>query len=279
MGKIILAVIAGMILLILFLRVKIVIEAPDDLRLTLYIGPFRIRLIPKKDERLRLKDWTTENYRKKLEEGSASENIFGKLKSSVAKLRGEKKKPAKTAEGKTAPSGKTEEEETDIGALVEKITRTAKVFINRLGKHLRIDLYRIRIVVATDDAARTAITYGVVIGAVQNLWALLVSTGNLHTNRKSVLSVDTDFTRTELEVDVKLGFSLMVWQMIDMLFLTALEYLRDADADTTDNTDNNENSGQTPDRKNTNNKGDQKNGREQAHRNNPGVARADKAGR
>ena len=38
MWKIILAAIAGIILLILFLRVKVVVEAPDDLRLTLYVG-------------------------------------------------------------------------------------------------------------------------------------------------------------------------------------------------------------------------------------------------
>ena len=68
MWKIILAAIAGIILLILFLRVKVVVEVPDDLRLTLYVGLFRMRLIPKKDERLKLKDWSPENYRKKLAE-------------------------------------------------------------------------------------------------------------------------------------------------------------------------------------------------------------------
>ena len=271
MWKIILAAIAGIILLILFLRVKVVAEAPDDLRLTLYVGPFPVRLIPKKDERLRLKDWSLENYRKKLEENKNSENLFGKLKSSLSKRHGKKKKPAK-AEGKQTPQAE-KTEETDIGGLIEKVTRVAKVFVVRLGKHLRVDFYKLRIVVASPDAARTAITYGVVIGAVQNLWALLVSTGNLHTHRKSVLSVDTDFTKTKSEFEIKLGFSLRVWQIIDILFRTALEYLND------DETDNDENSGQTPDRINTNNKGDQKNGREQAHRNNPGVARADKAGR
>ncbi len=271
MWKIILAAIAGIILLILFLRVKVVVEAPDDLRLTLYVGFFPVRLIPKKDERLKLKDWSLENYRKKLEEDKDSGTLFGKLKSSLSKLHGEKKKPAK-AEGKqTTQVEKTEE--TDLGGLIEKITRVAKVFITRLGKHLRIDFYKIRIVVASPDAARTAIAYGVVIGAAQNLWALLVSTGNLHTHRKSVLSVDTDFTKTEPEVEVKLGFSLRVWQMTDIFFRAALEYLKEDEAD------NDENSGQTPDRINTNKKGDQKNGREQAHRNNPGVARADKAGR
>lgn len=272
MWKIILAAIAGIILLILFLRVKVVVEAPDDLRLTLYVGLFRMRLIPKKDERLKLKDWSPENYRKKLAEDDGAKNLVGKIRSSIAKLHGKKKKPGKSAGKQTSTAEKTEEE-TDLGGLIEKITRVAKVFITRLGKHLRIDFHTLRITVASEDAARTAVTYGVVIGAVQNLWALLVSTGNLHTYRKSVLSVDTDFTKTEPEVEVKLGFSLRVWQMTDILFRAALEYLKE------DETDNDENSGQTPDRINTNKKGDQKNGREQAHRNNPGVARTDKAGR
>ena len=272
MWKIILAAIAGIILLILFLRVKVVVEAPDDLRLTLYVGLFRMRLIPTKVERLKLKDWSPENYRKKLAEDDGAKNLVGKIRSSIAKLHGKKKKPGKPAGKQTSTAEKTEEE-TDLGGLIEKITRVAKVFITRLGKHLRIDFHTLRITVASEDAARTAVTYGVVIGAVQNLWALLVSTGNLHTHRKSVLSVDTDFTKTEPEVEVKLGFSLRVWQMTDILFRAALEYLKE------DETDNDENSGQTPDRINTNKKGDQKNGREQAHRNNPGVARTDKAGR
>ena len=91
MWKIILAAIAGIILLILFLRVKVVVEAPDDLRLTLYFGLFRMRLIPKKDERLKLKDWSPENYRKKLAEDDGAKNLVGKIRSSIAKLHGKKK--------------------------------------------------------------------------------------------------------------------------------------------------------------------------------------------
>ena len=183
MWKIILAAIAGIILLILFLRVKVVVEAPDDLRLTLYVGLFRMRLIPKKDGRLKLKDWSPENYRKKLAEDDGAKNLVGKIRSSIAKLHEKKKKPGKSAEKQTSTAEKPEEE-TDLGGLIEKITRVAKVFITRLGKHLRIDFHTLRITVASEDAARTAVTYGVVIGAVQNLWALLVSTGNLHTHRK-----------------------------------------------------------------------------------------------
>ena len=97
MWKIILAAIAGIILLILFLRVKVVVEAPDDLRLTLYVGLFRMRLIPKKDERLKLKDWSPENYRKKLAEDDGAKNLVGKIRSSIAKLHGKKKKPGKSA--------------------------------------------------------------------------------------------------------------------------------------------------------------------------------------
>lgn len=79
---------------------------PDDLRLTLYVGLFRKRLIPKKDERLKLKDWSLENYRKKLAENDGAyeaKNFVGKIRSPSRSFTGEEK--ARKSRGKTDFNG------------------------------------------------------------------------------------------------------------------------------------------------------------------------------
>ena len=215
------AIIVAVIALILCLRVKVVVEAPDEFRLTVWVGFIPIRILPTKEKHIRLRDWTIKKYRGRLEKENAPEK-----KGFLSFFKKSKKKPK--ASEKSAKGGETKKK-TDIPELIRRLTSTAGAALSCFGKHLRIDLYRFRVVAASDDAAKTAVMYGAVIAAVQNLWAVLCSYSNLHTHRDSVLLVDVDFTRTKPVFDIKLGFSLRVWHAFAILFRAALAYLKSGD--------------------------------------------------
>lgn len=213
MGFLIAAII---IAAILCLRVSVRITAGDDLSLAAGVGFIKFRIFPAKEKKLRLKDFTSESIRKREEkERRAAEKKAAKA---------QKKKPAKKE-----PSGHIDNEEPekrDIPTLIRKLTRVAGVFLKRFGKHLRIDLRKFNIIIATGDAAQTAMLYGIVIGAVQNLYALLVSSGTLKTTRKSELIVEPDFLAEKPRAQIDLRFSFMIWQLFDMAIRAGVEFLK-----------------------------------------------------
>ncbi len=82
----------------------------------------------------------------------------------------------------------------------------------QLGKHWKIELLRLRVLVATDDAARTALLYGTVCALVQPVQ--LLARGAPRVNRKKVLvSVNSDFLADKPELDAELCVSTRVWRM------------------------------------------------------------------
>ncbi len=83
---------------------------------------------------------------------------------------------------------------------------------SQLGKHWKIELLRLRVLVATDDAARTALLYGTVCTLVQPVQ--LLARGAPRVNKKKVLvSVNSDFLADKPELDAELCVSTRVWRM------------------------------------------------------------------
>lgn len=82
----------------------------------------------------------------------------------------------------------------------------------QLGRHWKIELLRLRVLVATDDAARTALLYGTVCTLVQPVQLLARSAPRV--NKKKVLvSVNSDFLADKPELDAELCVSTRVWRM------------------------------------------------------------------
>ena len=205
---------------ILCLRVSVRIGVDENFSLVAGVGFIRIRIFPAKEKKLKLSDYRIDKFRK-LEE---------KKRLAAEKKKAKKAKKSSPAEQKAASQpagGAAEKKKRDIPALISKLTRVAGVFLKRFGKHLRIDLRKLNIIIATGDAAQTAIIYGAVIGAVQNLYALLVNSSTLRTTRKSELFVEPDFLSEKMRVEVDLRFSFMIWQLFDMAIRAGVEFLRE----------------------------------------------------
>lgn len=153
-----------------------------------------------------------------------AEKIKAKLrkKSQKKKTSAEEKKKAK-AEKKATKQKKNIRE---IISNVQMITSIAVAVLEKFFKHLRIRLARIKIVVATGDAASTAIAYGAITQSINLLFPLLEKVKNFEKLPKSDISVDLDYLAEEPTVDIKLMFSIRVWHVFDVAFAALGRFIK-----------------------------------------------------
>ena len=87
--------------------------------------------------------------------------------------------------------------------------RLVKLLLDKFGKHLRIKVKKLRLTVATGDAASTALVYGGVSQSVAYLLALLNRFSRLKV-KKNALAVGADFLseKTTAEIQISLSVSL-----------------------------------------------------------------------
>lgn len=110
------------------------------------------------------------------------------------------------------PSGKKENEAPKkkvkltierVVYLIERFVELIKAVTAEACRYVRVKVCHVRIRVATDDAAKTAQTYGVVSGAVWSALEFLSYNMNVKRCDKNV-EIYPDFTSTEFSTDIKL---------------------------------------------------------------------------
>ncbi len=171
---IVLAVIIVLLALFLFLRVVIIAEYSENGAIvSLKLGFLRINLYP-----------TVEKEKRK-------------------KKKERRKKIRKEAEKQKEKGGKLSEFKNYI-SLVKKS-------LSRLRRRLLIHELILRVVIATDDAARTGMCFGL---ASAGLGILEPLTEDVLRIKKRDVSVGFSFTETETSVYFKISFSLAVWAVI-----------------------------------------------------------------
>lgn len=205
-----LKIILGILLFLtflLFLRVKLsVISDGGDTKLLLRILGIPIKLYPakQKKQKIRLSDYTPRSLRR------------AQKKRDKQSLKEEKNKKPQESEKENAPLSET----------VSTITALAKKIISKFFRHLQIDVARIRIVVSTPDAAKTAILYGAVCQGVAYLCEVLDNVTNVKKTKKTEVSVTSDFLSGKTQADIDISFSLTIWQALDILIGAAFHFIK-----------------------------------------------------
>lgn len=139
--------------------------------------------------------------------------------------RAKKKKQAKrTQEQPLAKSTGNKKEPTGVFTFLRRFLR---ILLEKCRGYLRVRVKRIRVSVATEDPAKTAILFGAVNAAVVYLLELLDRYGNWDGKKRAELWVQPDFTATKTVVDVHLVLSLRVWQMFAILLQTFITQLKE----------------------------------------------------
>ncbi len=203
---VILAVIA-LIFGILMLRGNLHITYRDDLGAVFHLLGLRLILYPEQKEKINFKYYSTKALKKRRakaqkkrqkQQSRPSQPTAADL---VAALPIKKKNPAIT---------------------ILFILRFCKVLFGGFFGYAKLRVSRIRIKVATDDPAKTAVLFGSVNAAVLAFLELLDQFEKFGGKDKSELSVTPDFTGTQTDIDVHIVFSLRVWQWLVILYRTAL---------------------------------------------------------
>lgn len=210
---IILCVLAFLLLFALLLKVRFRIKAESEVTLTLEALFLKFRLFPKKEARPDPRKFSKRALEKKI------------AKERKKALKKQKKKSAKS----TKKQKQEESPKESRGSLTEKIDLVlflVKKLFSALGKRLRIDVKRLNIIVATGDAAETAVLYGAVSASAAALTEFLVTKAKTtlpHAERGGVFA---DFVGEKSRVDIEIVLSMRVYQAFGLVFSIAYNYLK-----------------------------------------------------
>jgi len=97
--------------------------------------------------------------------------------------------------------------------------------IRRFKKYARLDMYRLRISLATEDPAETAVLYGGLSGVVSAMHAAAMSVKNRSYREGDVYTeYRPDFYAEKSDVAVDIGISLRVWQILALALVGKKTY-------------------------------------------------------
>ena len=209
-----LIVIISIVTVIAFLlSIKITLKIRYTEKLEVYLKIFfvKIRLYPSKDKKKHYKH-------------SMSKREARKIKESL------KKKAKKTKKKKKEEKRKKEEKESpDALSIASIILSFVKNFVGLFAKAIRVKASRLKITVACEEAAQTALTYAAVTQSINVLFPLL---DGLKTVKKlphgKELSVNADFLSEEPTYDIDIELYARIFGILSALCRSAFRAFKKA---------------------------------------------------
>ena len=204
--------IIAVIAFLLSIKVTLKIRYTDKLAIYLKIFFIKKRLYPKKEEKKRYPH-------------SMSKRKAKKIRDSL------KKKPKKAKKKKKIKEKDEEEryEKGDLLSIISIVISFVKSFIRLFAHSIRIKASRLKITVASEDAAQTALTYTAVTQSVNVLFPLL---NGLKTVKKlpkgNDLTVDIDFLSDTPKIDADIELYIRVGGILKAVCGAAIKAFKKA---------------------------------------------------
>lgn len=213
---IVLAAVILLLLALLFLRVRVLLLCTDTVKLQLRILCFRLTLFPKKPPSPH--SFSPEALRKK--ERKAKRKAAKKAAKAAKKQNAKERRTTKETGAKSAHTG-----DMELCEKLELIQKLLVALLRATDKHLRLRAARLHIRVATGDAAKTAVLYGAVSGALSGVLALLDRVTVLRAKPPEV-AVYADYLSEHSRADIRLVFSMRLGGALLSLFSVAMAFFR-----------------------------------------------------
>ena len=181
----------------------------DEVSLSVRVLFFKFKILPAKEKK----------GKKKMSEKKAAKirDSLRKKQQKKALAKKEKEKAKETKEKKSIS-------ETISG--VRMITDIVLAVIKKFFGHLQIKMSRIKMVVATEDAATTAIAYGAITQSLNILLPALESVKNFKKLKKAEIDIRADFLADSPTVDVEISFAIRVWHIFDVAFAALGKFIK-----------------------------------------------------
>ena len=219
---IVLLVIVLIIAVVLTLRITLDIEYKNDVKLSVRVLLLNFKLLPKKKKRVNYKTFTAKKLRRLLKKDKDAELKKQKKKDEKRKLKERKKAEnlkKKELENKNKKLGYPQEKKRTLSENLDIVKLILESVSEYFGKGIHVKVTRIRITVASDDAAKTAVLYGAVSASVS--WILEFLEQKAHLKYKAEgddpendVSVSADFTAQKPTADVKLSLRVHLWPLV-----------------------------------------------------------------
>lgn len=229
-------IVFGCILLFFWLigmiRANIEVIYNDSVQVAVKVLGVRIQITPKKKKVPKLSDFTPKKYRKRLAKDEAN-----RLKAEAKKAKKQAKKDAKKAEkkrleeerkkakaaGRTLPEDekKKKKKKKSLAEILEWVyvgLDALKGLGKSFGKHFEIEAVKMKIAVGSEDAAQTAILYGIIVQMAAYLVEGLSAITNFRCKKREEMQITADFLSEKMVMDLHFIFKVRVWHVFAWVF-------------------------------------------------------------
>ncbi len=208
-------IILAILILLFSVRIFVNLELSDELKLNIWAFGFRIKVLPKKDKKYRLSDYTPrkiarrEAKRKKLEEKRAAKRAAKKAKRrELSKLTKAERKALKKKKRESRPA---------VTDMITSATGILGLFFSTFFSHLHIKTSRIKIKVGGPDAAQVALRWYAIYAACDSLIAILDRNSHIHGKKSAEVSIEPDYLSEKIDMDIKVSFSMNLFGILCVL--------------------------------------------------------------
>ena len=212
-------IILGCILLFLIfllsVKVRLSVTYREEISLTLRVLGIRIYSYPKKHRK----------GPRKMSAKKAARIKAKLLKKRLKKNEASRQKAAQKEADKLSRKDTIDNKLSNIIYTVDLIRVVAAKLIKKFFKHIRIDVTRLKITVASEDAATTAVAYGALTQSINILMPILKQAKGFKPPKPTELDVQIDYLCDTPSADIKLCFSLRVWQILDVALSTFIKFI------------------------------------------------------
>ena len=140
-----------------------------------------------------------------------------------------KKKPAKEQKKKEKPKKEQPSDFSNILSQLKDLTEILKKLLVKLKKRLRITLRKLNITVGSDEAAKTAMIYGAVCVACDELLETMKRFLKFRIKGDNAVGVNADFTSEKISADTDVEFSMSVISALVIVLPALAEYTKQKD--------------------------------------------------
>lgn len=208
-------IILGILLLLalpflVLLRFRFTANEEEGAVLSLHIGPLRFPVYPTPPKKIKRRHYTKRaiEKRRKKEEEKAAERAKKEAEKKAQKEKEKQESKKKKIHIRSALS------------LARFALRTIELFLRKFGGHLRIVIRELQIVIATEDAAKTAILYGAVCPTADAILRFAdTHFRQVRIAHSAPVSCNADFLSEKSQVRICIDFCIRPWQLLDSVFL------------------------------------------------------------
>lgn len=205
-----LIILGAIILLFVFialLPIRIRVSYDESLRVYIPILFFEIEVYPNKKK---LRSMSAKKYRRL---NTSKEKSVKKSLTEADIKNGNTKKSSKLTINTIKP-------------LIGELSSQISIILSKFASHLKVKIYALWVVISSNDAAKTAVTYGAVVSSVSVLMEILEDCCNIKYTNNAKTGVYVDYTLGDCKFGCDVRFTLRFWQIVSLAISAVMAFIK-----------------------------------------------------